>query len=80
MSKPDIVLCTPVRTSFGTYGGSLKDTPAMSCAWKARSWRCVRRSRDRNKGLINLRTTTLNQDGKVVQGFVANLVVACRPI
>ncbi|MGY3306154.1 hypothetical protein ACVK1X_005482 [Pseudomonas sp. PvR086] len=50
MSKPDIVLCTPVRTSFGTYGGSLKDTPAMSCAWKARSWRCVRRSRDRNKG------------------------------
>ncbi|CAE6787317.1 Acetyl-CoA acetyltransferase [Paraburkholderia nemoris] len=28
MTKPDIVLCTPVRTPIGTYGGALKDTPA----------------------------------------------------
>ena len=28
MAKPDIVLCTPVRTPIGTYGGALKDTPA----------------------------------------------------
>lgn len=27
MAKPDIVLCTPVRTPIGTYGGALKDTP-----------------------------------------------------
>ncbi|MGY3306974.1 acyl dehydratase, partial [Pseudomonas sp. PvR086] len=41
----------------------------------------VRPSKSRpEQGLIKLRTTTLNQDGKVVQVFVANLVVACRPI
>jgi acetyl-CoA C-acetyltransferase len=28
MSKPEIVICNPVRTAIGTYGGSLKDTPA----------------------------------------------------
>lgn len=28
MSKPEIVLCAPVRTPIGTYGGTLKDTPA----------------------------------------------------
>ncbi len=28
MSKPDIVLCTPVRTPIGAYGGALKDIPA----------------------------------------------------
>lgn len=28
MAKPDIVLCAPVRTAIGTYGGTLKDTPA----------------------------------------------------
>ena len=28
MAKPDIVLCTPVRTPIGTYGGALKDIPA----------------------------------------------------
>jgi acetyl-CoA C-acetyltransferase len=28
MAKPDIVLCSPVRTPIGTYGGALKDTPA----------------------------------------------------
>ena|SRR5213596_4425813 len=28
MSKPDIVLCTPVRTPIGSYGGALKETPA----------------------------------------------------
>ncbi len=28
MSKPELVLCTPVRTPIGAYGGALKDTPA----------------------------------------------------
>ena len=28
MSKPEVVLCNPVRTAIGTYGGSLKDIPA----------------------------------------------------
>jgi acetyl-CoA C-acetyltransferase len=28
MTKPDIVLCTPVRTPIASYGGALKDTPA----------------------------------------------------
>jgi acetyl-CoA C-acetyltransferase len=28
MSQPEIVICNPVRTAIGTYGGSLKDTPA----------------------------------------------------
>lgn len=28
MSKPEIVLCAPVRTPIGAYGGTLKETPA----------------------------------------------------
>jgi acetyl-CoA C-acetyltransferase len=28
MSQREVVLCNPVRTPIGTYGGSLKDTPA----------------------------------------------------
>ncbi|MGQ4877430.1 thiolase family protein [Billgrantia sp. LNSP4103-1] len=28
MSARDVVICNPVRTAIGTYGGSLKDTPA----------------------------------------------------
>lgn len=28
MSKPEIVICNPVRTAIGTYNGSLKSTPA----------------------------------------------------
>lgn len=28
MSKREIVLCSPVRTAIGSYGGALKDTPA----------------------------------------------------
>jgi len=28
MSKPEIVICAPVRTAIGTYNGSLKTTPA----------------------------------------------------
>jgi acetyl-CoA C-acetyltransferase len=28
MAIREIVLCSPVRTAIGTYGGSLKDTPA----------------------------------------------------
>ncbi|RUF23368.1 acetyl-CoA C-acetyltransferase [Pseudomonas aeruginosa] len=30
MSKPEIVICAPVRTPIGTFGGALKDTPATS--------------------------------------------------
>lgn len=29
MSKPEVVLCAPVRTGIGTYNGSLKATPAV---------------------------------------------------
>ncbi len=28
MSKPEVVLCSPVRTPIGTFGGALKNTPA----------------------------------------------------
>lgn len=28
MKKPEVVLCSPVRTAIGTYGGSLKDVAA----------------------------------------------------
>jgi acetyl-CoA C-acetyltransferase len=28
MSKPEAVICAPVRTAIGTYGGSLKVTAA----------------------------------------------------
>lgn len=28
MARSDVVLCTPVRTAIGTYGGALKATPA----------------------------------------------------
>ena len=28
MTPCDVVLCHPVRTAIGTYGGSLKDLPA----------------------------------------------------
>jgi acetyl-CoA C-acetyltransferase len=28
MSKSQVVVCSPVRTAIGTYGGTLKDTPA----------------------------------------------------
>jgi acetyl-CoA C-acetyltransferase len=28
MSSPEVVLCHPVRTAIGTYGGTLKNTPA----------------------------------------------------
>ena len=28
MAAPEVVLCSPVRTAIGTYGGTLKDTPA----------------------------------------------------
>ena len=28
MSKTEVVVCSPVRTAIGTYGGTLKDTPA----------------------------------------------------
>jgi len=30
MSKPEIVLCAPVRTPIGTFGGALKDAPATA--------------------------------------------------
>ena len=41
----------------------------------------VRPSKSRpEKGLIKVRTTTLNQNGETVQILVANLVVPRRPI
>lgn len=30
MSRIEVVLCNPVRTPIGTYGGSLKDMPATA--------------------------------------------------
>jgi hypothetical protein len=29
MAHREVVICSPVRTAIGTYGGSLKDTPAV---------------------------------------------------
>jgi acetyl-CoA C-acetyltransferase len=29
MAAKDVVICSPVRTAIGTYGGTLKDTPAV---------------------------------------------------
>ena len=29
MAKKWVVICNPVRTAIGTYGGTLKDTPAV---------------------------------------------------
>ncbi len=29
MSKPEVVICCPTRTAIGTYGGTLKSTPAV---------------------------------------------------
>jgi len=29
MPKPDIVICSPVRTAIGTFNGTLRDTPAV---------------------------------------------------
>ena len=28
MANREVVLCSPVRTAIGTYGGTLKDMPA----------------------------------------------------
>jgi acetyl-CoA C-acetyltransferase len=30
MPACEVVICTPVRTAIGTYGGSLKATPATA--------------------------------------------------
>ncbi|MGI9424211.1 MAG: thiolase family protein [Hyphomicrobiaceae bacterium] len=37
MTKPDVVLCAPVRTAIGTYGGALKEMPAPDLGTK-----CIR--------------------------------------
>ena len=29
MSQKQVVICSPVRTAIGTYGGTLKDTSAV---------------------------------------------------
>jgi acyl dehydratase len=39
----------------------------------------VRPSRTKPRGLVRVRTTTLNQDGEPVQTMIANLVVPRRP-
>ena len=32
MNLREVVICNPVRTAIGTYGGTLKNTPARSSA------------------------------------------------
>ena len=29
MTNKEVVICSPVRTAIGTYGGTLKDMPAV---------------------------------------------------
>ena len=43
MSKIDVVLCNPVRTAIGTYGGALKETPAPALG-AAAIRECLKRS------------------------------------
>ncbi len=35
MTRPQVVLCAPVRTAIGTYGGTLKDIPAPDLGARA---------------------------------------------
>jgi acetyl-CoA C-acetyltransferase len=44
MSSPQVVLCSPVRTAIGTYGGSLKSVPATTLGASAIA-ETLRRSR-----------------------------------
>lgn len=44
MSTPEVVLCSPVRTAIGTYGGSLKSVPATTLGASAIA-ETLRRSR-----------------------------------
>ena len=46
MASKEVVICSPVRTAIGTYGGTLKDMPAVDLgaaavrsALNARSYR-----------------------------------------
>lgn len=34
----DIVLCTPLRTGIGKFGGALKDVPATDLGATVRRW------------------------------------------
>jgi len=43
MSNPDVVICSPLRTPIGTYGGSLKDIPATELGAQIIR-ECVRKS------------------------------------
>jgi acetyl-CoA C-acetyltransferase len=63
MSKPEVVLCNPVRTAIGTYGGSLKDIPAPDLGAAA-----IRESLKRS-GLAPEKVQTLVM-GNVIQAGV----------
>ena len=63
MSKIDVVLCNPVRTAIGTYGGTLKDIPAPALGAAA-----IRESLKRS-GLPGDKVQTLVM-GNVIQAGV----------
>ena len=44
MYERQVVLCSPVRTAIGTYGGTLKETPAVELGASA-----IRAALDRSK-------------------------------
>ena len=58
MARPDIVICSPVRTAIGTYNGTLKDTPAVELG------------RNRHQGLPRSRQVVGKDVGTVVMGNV----------
>jgi len=60
MSQPEIVLCNPVRTAIGSYGGTLKDLPAPTLG------AAVVREAVRRSGLDPARVDTVVM-GNVIQ-------------
>ena len=67
MSKPDIVLCAPVRTPIGGYGGALKETAAPDLG------AAVVRETLRRSGHDTTRAHTLQGAFKLVQAqFIAS--------
>ena len=47
--------------------------------WKPRSSKYALRKSRPDQGVIKVRTTTLNQNGELVQVFVGNLIALRRP-
>ena len=60
------------------FAGRTRYARETNCELRARSSRCAHRSPCPEQGLIKVRTTTFNQDGKAVQILVSNLVVPRR--